>query len=64
MLRMLIADPQARQEAAEKAKLRIEEQYLWSGIARRTEEIYRALMLDRRGEKRPVIVAPGAARAA
>ncbi|MDP9160580.1 MAG: glycosyltransferase [Acidobacteriota bacterium] len=61
MLRMLIADPLARREAASKARQRVEEQYLWSRVARRTEEIYRSVMLDRQAVRRPAIVVPSEA---
>ena len=64
MLRTLIANPQARQEAAEKARERVQEKYLWSSIARRTEEVYRGLMLDRQVPEKSARAAPSPARAA
>jgi hypothetical protein len=40
MLRLLIADTHVRKAAGRRAKRRIQEQYLWSEVAREVERVY------------------------
>jgi glycosyltransferase involved in cell wall biosynthesis len=47
MLRMLIADPQLRQAAVDKARARVRERYAWDHITKQVEDIYVALLPER-----------------
>ena len=53
VLRMLVGDPAARRSAAEAAKQRIRDHYLWSDIACRIEAAYLKLTESHAPEKRP-----------
>jgi glycosyltransferase involved in cell wall biosynthesis len=43
MLRMLLADPQARRKAGRNAQARIRDHYLWPGIATEVSRLYAEL---------------------
>jgi glycosyltransferase involved in cell wall biosynthesis len=47
MLRRLIADPEARQQAGERAQQRVREQYLWPKIAEEIEAVYLQILNDK-----------------
>lgn len=48
MLSLLISNPELRRAAVEGALQRVEQQYLWDSITTRIEQVYRALLLDRK----------------
>jgi glycogen synthase len=48
----LLADPDAREAMARKARRRVEEQFSWSSIASQTLEFYEALTVDRQRSTR------------
>jgi glycosyltransferase involved in cell wall biosynthesis len=47
MLRRLIADPEARQQAGERAQQRVREHYLWPKIAEEIEGVYLQILNDK-----------------
>jgi glycosyltransferase involved in cell wall biosynthesis len=55
MLRLLISEPQVREEAARNARERVRERYLWPQIAKQIELAYWELMSEKR------VTEPGAA---
>jgi hypothetical protein len=48
MLRMLIVNPQLRQATVDKARARVRERYAWDHITKQVEDIYLALLPERK----------------
>jgi len=53
MLRLLLADPEVRTEAARKGQSRVRERYLWPGIAEQVEAVYLRVLGQEAAGRRP-----------